>query len=40
MGRLTYEILANSWPSMEGEFADKLTLDAQIRRLYDPRRVP
>jgi dihydrofolate reductase len=23
MGRLTYEIFANSWPSMEGEFADK-----------------
>ena len=23
MGRLTYEIFAASWPSMEGEFADK-----------------
>ena len=23
MGRLTYEIFATSWPSMEGEFADK-----------------
>jgi dihydrofolate reductase len=38
LGRITYETFALAWPTIEGELADKLNHDAQVRDLEDTRR--
>ena len=38
VGRVTYESLAEAWPTYQGAFADKMNGHAQARCLDDPAR--